>query len=235
MRLSAPIYQLKRRAKTLARTETIPLAQALDRVARKEGVASWSLLAARADSTAPARPLLGRLRDGDMLLIGARPSQGKTRLALDLLLAAAAAGRRAVFFTLEYTEAEAMARLDTLAPDATAPRPEVVTSDEIDADYIIRRLAGAPRGSVAVIDYLQLLDQRRSTPPLGAQMAALRDFARNSGVILGFISQIDRRFDPAERAVPGIADLRLPNPVPEGVFTMACFLHAGAERVGPPR
>jgi RNA polymerase-interacting CarD/CdnL/TRCF family regulator len=36
MRLSAPIYQLKRRAKLLARNEKIALHDALDRVAREK-------------------------------------------------------------------------------------------------------------------------------------------------------------------------------------------------------
>ena len=47
MKLSAPIYQLKRRAKLLSRTDTIPLHQALDRIAQEEGFTAWSLLASR--------------------------------------------------------------------------------------------------------------------------------------------------------------------------------------------
>jgi hypothetical protein len=37
MRLSAPIYKLKRRAKLMARDENIALHEALDRLAREEG------------------------------------------------------------------------------------------------------------------------------------------------------------------------------------------------------
>jgi len=44
MRLSVPIYQLKRRAKILARDEKIALHEALDRIAREEGFPSWGLL-----------------------------------------------------------------------------------------------------------------------------------------------------------------------------------------------
>lgn len=73
MRLSAPVYHLKRRAKALARFENIPLHQALDRIAREEGFAAWSLLASRAMTGACAAPLLSRLGPGDVLLIGARP------------------------------------------------------------------------------------------------------------------------------------------------------------------
>ena len=47
MKLSAPLYHLKRKAKLLSRAENIPLHEALDRVARQEGFGGWSLLAAK--------------------------------------------------------------------------------------------------------------------------------------------------------------------------------------------
>ncbi len=230
MRLSAPIYQLKRRARLLSRRENIPLHDAQDRIARAEGLASWSLLANRVARVTPASELLAGLAEGDMLLIGARPGQGKTVVGLQLLLDALREGRRAVFFTLEYTERQAAERFEALAP-GLGRVPEIVTSEEISASYIVRHLAGAPRGTVAVVDYLQILDQQRSKPALAEQMAVLQGFARGTGVILGFISQIDRAFDPDRAAVPGLGDLRLPNPIPAGLFSKACFLHGGEVRV----
>jgi hypothetical protein len=47
MRLSAPIFQLRRKAKLLAREAGIPLNQAQGRIAKAEGFQSWSLLVAR--------------------------------------------------------------------------------------------------------------------------------------------------------------------------------------------
>lgn len=44
MNLSAPINELKRKAKMLRRSEGIPLNQALARIAKEEGYASWGLL-----------------------------------------------------------------------------------------------------------------------------------------------------------------------------------------------
>lgn len=75
-----------------------------------------------------------------------------------------------------------------------------------------------------------LLDQQRSKPPLSDQMRSLQEFARDRGVILGFISQIDRSFDPDRTPVPGIGDLRLPNPVPDRIFSKACFRHGTETR-----
>ncbi|TIS82187.1 MAG: DNA helicase, partial [Mesorhizobium sp.] len=41
MRLSAPVYHLKRQARLLSRKEDVPLHEALDRMAFKEGFGSW--------------------------------------------------------------------------------------------------------------------------------------------------------------------------------------------------
>ncbi|MET4127975.1 DNA helicase [Roseovarius sp. MBR-6] len=231
MRLSAPIYQLKRRAKLLARHEKIPLHLAQDRVAIDEGFTAWSLLASRVQAGSNEDPLLQELAYGDMLLIAARPGQGKTRLGLQLLLDTAHAGRRSVLFTLEYTEREAIEQFRALADPLPELMPEIVTSDDICADSIVQHLLGAPRGTVAVIDYLQILDQQRTKPPLSEQMKVLQAFTRSTGVILGVISQIDRSYEPEVTAVPGIADLRLPNPIPSGIFSKACFLNAGEVRL----
>ena len=228
MRLSAPIYQLKRRAKLIARDEKIALHEALNRVAREEGYAEWSLLSSQTAMHLSSKTMLSRLADGDMLLVGARPGHGKTLLGLELLLAAARQGRKGVFFTLEYTQAETWQRIRRLGGDAVdlGNRLEIVTSDEICADYIMHYLSSPARGTVAVIDYLQILDQRRTKPPLSDQMLALRDFARKTGIVLAFISQIDRSFDPEQKPVPDLRDVRLPNPVDLKFFTKACFLHS---------
>lgn len=233
MRLSAPIYQLKRRAKRLARDEKIALHEALDHIAREEGFSAWSLLSSQLAMNSPSKTLLSRLADGDLLLLGARPGHGKTLLGLQLLLDAAREGRKVVFFTLEYTEREAWERIHSLDGDVLGlgDKLEIVTSDDISADFIVRHLSGAPRGTVSVIDYLQILDQQRSKPAPSDQMLVLREFARKTGVVLGFISQIDRSFDPERETMPSVRDIRLPNPIELGVFSKACFLHDGEVRL----
>jgi replicative DNA helicase len=167
-----------------------------------------------------------------MLLLGARPGHGKTMLGLQLLLDAAREGRRSVFFTLEYTEQEARAHIQSLdeGDHRLADRLEIVTSDDISADFIVRHISGSPRGTLAVVDYLQILDQQRSKPALSDQMSLLKAFAHKAGTILGFISQISRAFDSEASRWPGIPDIRLPNPIGPGVFSKACFLHEGEVR-----
>ncbi|WP_033054590.1 DNA helicase [Sinorhizobium meliloti] len=229
MKLSAPIFQLKRRAKLVARNNNVPLHEALDQIAREEGFARWSLLSSQVAAASLSRSILARLDEGDLLLVAGRPGHGKTTLGLQLLLDAARDGRKAVFFTLEFTEQHARRHLRSLdeGPHGLCEKLQILTSDEISADYIIRHLSGSERGTVAVIDYLQILDQQRSKPALSDQVLALADFARKAGVVVAFISQVDRSFDPESKRLPDIRDIRLPNLVDLGLFNKACFLHNG--------
>jgi replicative DNA helicase len=232
MPLSTPIYQLKRRAKLLARDAGIPLHEAQDRIARREAFDSWSLLSARTPARRTRVPMLAKLADGDMLLLGARPGHGKTLAGLQLLIDAALAGRRTVFFTLEYTEQEALTLIRSIG--GADHVPEIVTSDDIDANVIIHHLTGSPSGTVAVIDHLQILDQQRTKPALDAQVESLACFAQATGTVLTFLSQVDRAFDGANDKLPGMTDLRLPNAVLPTAFSKACFVHAGRMRWDAP-
>ena len=232
MRLSQPVYHLKRQARLLSRDMKIPLHQALDRIAAQEGFAGWSLLAAKLSETAPAARLFEQLRPGDLVLVGARPGHGKTLMSLELAVEAMKSGHRSVFFTLEYTQRDVLDRFRAIGvePAQFDRLFEFDTSDAISADYIVRILRSAPRGTLAVIDYLQLLDQRRENPSLMEQVRTLKAFARDSGVILVFISQIDRSYDPATKPVPDISDIRLPNPLDLSLFDKTCFLNEGEIR-----
>ena len=228
MHLSQPIHRLKRRARLLSRREGIPLHAALDRVAREEGFSAWSMLVARSVAPPPGRAKLSQLSDGDLLLLGGRPGQGKTLLSLDLAVQAVKAGRTAVFFTLEYNHAEVLRCAAAIGadPGTFGARVRIDTSDDISADHIIGQLQSAARGTLVIVDYLQLLDQKRENPTLAQQVVALRDFARERGLVFVFLSQIHRSFDGGGKDVPGLADVRLPNPLDLTLFTKACFVHA---------
>ena len=78
-----------------------------------------------------------------------------------------------------------------------------------------------------MIDYLQLLDQKRNNPSLEEQLHALKEYAAKSGAIIVLLSQIDRTFDLSETSLPNIKDIRLPNPVDLSLFDKRCFLHNG--------
>ncbi|MDW9759168.1 AAA family ATPase [Sinorhizobium meliloti] len=196
------------------------------------GLARWSLLSSQVAAASLSRSILARLDEGDLLLVAGRPGHGKTTLGLQLLLDAARDGRKAVFFTLEFTEQQARRHLRSLdeGRHGLCDKLQILTSDDISADYIIRHLSGSERGTVAVIDYLQILDQQRSKPAL-SDVLALGDFARQTGVVFGFISQVDRSFDPESKRLPDIRDIRLPNLVDLRLFNKAYFLHNGEARL----
>ncbi|OKO92152.1 DNA helicase [Bradyrhizobium sp. NAS80.1] len=227
MKLSAPIYHLKRKAKRLSRDEGIPLHDALDRVATSEGFSAWSMLAAKAAAVTPANRLFPQFRLGDLVLVGARPGQGKTLMSLELAVEAMRSGHRAAFFSLEYTETDVLDRLRAIGVDPVQFDKlfDVDCSDAISADYIVERMAAVPRGSLVVVDYLQLLDQRRENPELTVQVRALKSFAREKGLIVVFISQIDRSYDPSIKPCPDLDDVRLPNPLDLTLFDKTCFLN----------
>lgn len=233
MKLSAPVYRLKHRARVLAQAENLPLLAALDRVAAREGYASWSALAAHFPAVKSASAIFERIKPGDMVLSAARPGQGKTLLALQMASSAMQAGHRAYFFSLDYTIKDVIERFDALGHQAAGFSGRFVfdDSDAISSNYVLPRLSSEPYGTLAVIDYLQLLDQRRDNPALDEQIRAFAAHARRFGHVFVFVAQINRRFETSNRAFPALADLRLPNAVDLKLFNKACFVHAGSVKV----
>ncbi|WP_171207191.1 MULTISPECIES: DNA helicase [unclassified Ruegeria] len=225
MLLSAPIYVLKRQAKQLARQRAIPLHEALDRIAQQEGFQSWSHLASSSDTA--ATKILSRLEPGQLILLGARPGQGKTLLGLELASKAKTLGRDGYFFTLDYHQRDIADRLQALGLSEAQKALCVDTSDDVSASYVISRVEQAQRPALIVVDYLQLLDQKRSNPSLNDQARALRDYAKATGAICVLISQIDRSFDLSGKPMPDRSDIRLPNPLDLSLFDRILFLHQG--------
>jgi hypothetical protein len=229
MKLTAPIFILKQQAKALSRKEKMPLHRALDRIANREGFRTWSLLSAKAAADKPSAALLAQLRPGDLVLVASRPGQGKTLLGIDLAIKTMRQGNRAAFFTLEFTRADVARCFETIGeePSVFSERFLLDVSDRICADYIVTQLASAPARTLVVVDYLQLLDQKRENADLINQVHRLKDLARQRQLIVLCLSQIDRSYDPAIRSCPDIGDVRLPNPVDLSLFDKTCFLSRG--------
>jgi replicative DNA helicase len=234
MELSQPIHRLKRRARLLSRQENIPLHAALDRVAREQGFSAWSMLVARSVAFSPGRAKFSQLSDGDLLLLGGRPGQGKTLLSLDLAVQAVKEGRSVVFFTLEYNHSEVLHCVAAIGADPRSFGTKVLidTSDDINADHIISQLQSAARGTLVIVDYLQILDQKRENPTLIQQVRTLKAFAEERGLVFVFLSQIHRSFETGDNRVPSLADVRLPNPLDLTLFTKMCFVHANRVTFG---
>ncbi|MBS1706532.1 MAG: DNA helicase [Armatimonadetes bacterium] len=233
MKLSAPIFQLKRQARLLAREKSIALHEALDTIAQREGLATWSHLASAYSKDSPAIRLYRTIRPGSLVLIAARPGQGKTLMGLELALIAMKGGHKSVFFTLEYTQQECLERFKSIGQEVE-PFGSLFTfdgSDDLCADYIIRAHPNPTAGTMMVVDYLQLLDQRRENADLSTQVNLLHSYARDFGVVLVFLSQIDRSYDPTTKPCPEFSDLRLPNPLDLELFQCGCFLHGSEMQI----
>jgi replicative DNA helicase len=235
MKMSAPIYRLKRQARILSRREGIPHHQALDRVARDEGFDSWSLLASRATEDRSGKRIKAELQQGDLVLVGARPGHGKTLLSLELAVEAMKAGQRSVFFSLECTEADVARYFAAIGEkrELYSDKFSFDDSDDICATYIANRLGSVDPGTVVVVDYLQLLDQKRENPSLTEQVRQLKALAKARGLIMVFVSQIRRNYDPTHRPIPSMEDVRLPNPLDLALFDKTCFLHDGGVEFAP--
>jgi replicative DNA helicase len=177
--------------------------------------------------------LFSQLHPGELALLAARPAQGKTLLGLGLAIECMERGGRAAFFTLDLSEADVARAFRALDRDLETFRDRLLLdfSDGIDADHIVRRLASAPSNMLIVVDYLQLLDQKRDAPTLPEQVVRLKRFARERRQTIVFISQINRSFDDASNECPRLTDVHLPNPLDLTLFDQACFLNRGKMQV----
>ena len=227
--LFAPLYALKRQAKRRARQHGMPLHVALDDIARENGFAQWSLLMARHAPPDALTQLSRQLQPGRLLLLAARPLQGKTRLGFALMARALRAGKHAAFFSLDCTPAQVHALTAAVDSDGAlwGNRFRWDCSDDVCAAHVAAQLQDAPPDTVVVIDYLQLLDQRRDHPPVMQQVQALRRLARERQFTVVVIAQIQRGFDETQRDMPGWSDVRLPNPLDASLFDHRCFVHQG--------
>jgi replicative DNA helicase len=246
--LSASIPALKTKAKRLRRAVNIRLCEALDQVAAQEGYATWSLLVAK-EAARPGRgesaqnrwqkqwqkqgaDWLERIVPGDLVLLGARPGQGKTLCAMQLLLRALRRGQAGWFFALQNDASDMDALFVSFGERRASFGANFVFehSDEICARHIIEQLGAAPKRAltqIAVIDHLQLLDQRRQAPPLEQQVRDLRAFAQRTGCILVFISQIRSAFDQSTELLPSRQDIRLLDALDLRLFDKFLFLREG--------
>lgn len=233
MHLSAPIVRLRTKAKQRSRSKNIPLHEALDQVATEEGFERWSLMTAKISRIDAAETVLAKLLPGSLVLVAGRPGEGKTLFGLELAAQAMVAGRSANMFSLAYTAKDVLARFVDLGwqPHRFASLFRFHDSADISSRYIIDTLSDISAGAIIVIDYLQLLDQKRENPPLSEQVKQLKEFASRRKLVLVFLSQIDRFYDPTLKPMPDLADIFRPNPLDLSLFDAACFLNGGAVNV----
>lgn len=241
MKLSAPIHVLKAQAGQLKKEKSITNTEALDLIAKREGFNSWSLLQSKKDEMFPKSydEILDFFNPGDIVLIGARPSKGKTVFTIGLFVQAIQRKMAPnYFFTLSEVHKDIAGRIvfyDETIGNINEHLGYVAVdySDEISADYIIEKIKGSiGKKSVIVVDYLQLLDEKRSNPPLEEQVLKLKKFAKEKECIVIFISQLKREVENRVEQRPLLEDVRLPNPLDLKFFNKIIMLHKREDRDG---
>ncbi len=229
MKLSKPIFRLKSEAKKIKKEQGILLSEALNIVAQGEGYSSWGLLIAKLKQTEPKvkSEILQYLQKGDLAIVAAKPGLGKTTLTLELLVQVAEQKIKSFFYTLEGNHKNVASKLASINESFGQSNTflKINFSEEISASFIIKDLnEKVCEDSIIAVDYLQLLDQKRSNPELQKQIEDLKTFAKAKGCVIIFISQVDRFSEQNEDNYYSLQDLRLPNPIDLNLFNKVLFL-----------
>lgn len=167
---------------------------------------------------------------GNFVVIGGRPSAGKTALSLQLACEIAKSGRKVVYFSLETDPDTLYARIiaNQLGVPLHTVKNKTVSINELDrlADIkkyplFVRSAAGKSVGwirtqsirmqaKVVFIDYLQLIHQAGAKDRYSAVTEismALHEFAQSTGTLVVALAQLNR--ETARAGIPPTAaDLR---------------------------
>jgi replicative DNA helicase len=127
--------------------------------------------------------LTGGLKFGEVSVIGARPSMGKTALSLALAKASTAAGKPVLFFSVEMSTRSLVLRL--MAMDCGVPMRVLANEDLTDADFeaIAHHAKELPDGGDNF-----LIDDTTKEPR--AMCRSARRYIREKGVRLVFVDYL---------------------------------------------
>lgn len=184
------------------------------------------------------RALAGGFVPGSLVVLGARPSMGKTSLSLSIARRVAERGSPVLFVSAEQGRHEIAERvlLDTAKVPGDRVRPGPVVSDDLErlslaasglADlplYVLDEAASLPRLSRAarklvrtvglglvVVDYLQLLLTERGERrerEVAELSRGCKVLARDLGVPVLAVSQLNRLLEGRSNKRPVLSDLR---------------------------
>ena len=168
------------------------------------------------------------IRPGQMVVVGGRPSAGKTALSLQMACEMARRGLRVCYFSLETGPDTLAARIiaNRLAVPLADVKSKTVPQSDLDSladlhklPLFIRSASGKGTGwikaqaqrmkaQVVFIDYLQLLADGKAKDRYQAITGisiALHELAQTTGILVVALAQLNRN---SAQSLPTVADLK---------------------------
>jgi replicative DNA helicase len=198
--------------------------------------------------------MTGGLQPGELIIIAARPSMGKTTWAVNLLQELSINQRlRGGFFSLEQSEKGILDRLvcsvADLAMDEVTDGNDFISSDyvrralidieraplliddtsNLTAQQIVAKAEMAGSLEYMVIDYLQYMESKTSRDlnrdrELGIYCKVLRDYAKRNNIPVVCLAQLKREVEGRADKKPRLGDLRESGNIEQDADTIA-FIH----------
>ena len=179
--------------------------------------------------------ILKGMREGNLIIIGARPSVGKTAFALDLAVSAAKQGHKTLFYSMEMTSEELVQRL--LSTYSGVQLSQIIDGQMDDNELLEYVQAGARISGLPVliedasnvtvetirtkaieeqdvkiifVDYIGLLQSTKNYQnrnyELGAMSRDLKNLAMELKIPIVVLAQLNRNVNSDQE--PNLSDLR---------------------------
>jgi replicative DNA helicase len=198
--------------------------------------------------------LTGGFKGGEFIVIGARPSMGKTTFALNIAYNSASVGKNVLFFSLEMSKKQLHPRMFSMLSGIPLGKinsgmlndeeAERITKSFLENADIVDRIAivddmlyisdissmaySVEKVDMIIIDYLQLIKTKNKYQmryqELGDISASLKFLAKELDVPVVALAQVGRDVEKRSDKRPTLSDLRESGDI-EAMADVVMFLH----------